>query len=196
MSVGAFKKDFWQSTARSTIQERCKSIFNQDLLSDVKFVVRDSKGGSESKNIPAHKFMLAISSPVFYAMFYGELAETKDSVDISDCEYESLVELFRFIYSDEANLTPDNVMQLMYLAKKYMLPSLADKCSAYLQGNLDGSNVFTVLLDAQKYEEKDIFGSVLESDRERNGGSCEIGWFRDNREVSIGRISGERKVEY
>ena len=156
MSVGEVKEDFWQSTARSTIRERCKSIFNQDLLSDVKFVVRDSKGESKSKNIPAHKFVLAISTPVFYAMFYGELAETKDSVEISDCEYDSLLELFRFIYSDKANLTPDNVMQLMYLAKKYMLPSLVDKCSAYLKENLDGSNVFTVLPDVQKYEEKDL----------------------------------------
>ena len=156
MSVGAVQKDFWQSTARSTIRERCKSIFNQDLLSDVKFVVRDSKGGSESKHIPAHKFVLGISSPVFYAMFYGELAETKDSVVISDCEYESLLELFRFIYSDEANLTPDNVMQLMYLAKKYMQPSLANKCATYLQENLDASNAFTVLPAAQKYEEKDL----------------------------------------
>ena len=169
MSVGAVKKDFWQSTARSTIQERCKSIFNQDLLSDVKFVVRDFKGGSESKNIPAHKFVLAVSSPVFCAMFYGELAETKDSVEISDCEYESLLELFRFIYSDEANLTPDNVMQLMYLAKKYLLPSLAEKCSAYLQENLDASNVFTVLPDVQKYEERDLLDhcwKVIEKETE------------------------------
>ena len=56
----------------------------------MKFVVRKSKSGSESKNIPAHKFVLAISSPVFYAMFYGELAETEDFVEISVCEYESL----------------------------------------------------------------------------------------------------------
>ena len=169
MSIGAAKKDFWQSTAKSTIRERCKSIFNQDLLSDVKFVVRNSKAGSESKNIPAHKFVLAISSPVFYAMFYGELAETKDSVEISDCEYESLLEFFRFIYSDEANLTPDNVMQLMYLAKKYMLSSLADKCSTYLQKNLDASNVFTVLPEVQKYEEKDLLDhcwKVIEKETE------------------------------
>ena len=156
MSVDTLREDFWQSTARSTIRERCLTIFNQEILSDIKFVVRDSHGGRESKMIPAHKFVLAISSPVFFAMFYGELAETTDSVDICDCEYESLLELFRFIYSDEANLTPDNVMQLMYLAKKYMLPSLADKCSAYLQENLDASNVFQVLSDAQKYEEKDL----------------------------------------
>ena len=156
MSLNAVREDFWQSTARRTIRERCKSIFNKELLSDVTFVVRDSHGGSESKTIPAHKFVLSISSPVFYAMFYGDLAEKTDSVEISDCEYESLLELFRFIYSDEANLTPDNVMRLMYLAKKYMLPSLADKCSAYLQENLDAANAFHVLPDAQKYEEKDL----------------------------------------
>jgi len=156
MSLGTVKNDFWQLTATSTIKERCKSIFNQELLSDVKFVVRDSQGGSESKKIPAHKLVLAISSPVFFAMFYGELAEMNDSVEIYDCEYESLLELFRFIYSDEANLNPDNVMQLMYLAKKYMLPSLADKCSTFLQKSLDASNVFHVLPDAQIYEEKDL----------------------------------------
>ena len=156
MSVDVNKENFWQATARSTIRERCQAIFNQELLSDVKFIVQDSQGVSKSKTIPAHKYVLAISSPVFHAMFYGELAETKDFVEISDCEFESLLELLRFIYSDEANLSPDNAMQLLYLAKKYMLPSLADKCSAYLQENLDASNVFYVLPDAQKYEQKDL----------------------------------------
>ena len=155
MSFDMASEEFWGTTTRCTIGERCKFMFNNDLLSDVKFVVR--QGGSECmKKIPAHKFLLAISSPVFFAMFYGELAETKDSIDISDCEYESLLEMFRFMYSDEVNLNPDNVMQVLYLAKKYMLPSLADKCTEYLGKNLDASNVFHVLPDAQKYEEKDL----------------------------------------
>ena len=64
------------------------------------------------------------------------------AVEISDCEYKSLLELFRFIYSDEANLTTDNVLHVIYLAtEKSLLPSLADKCSAYAQENLSGSNV-------------------------------------------------------
>ena len=153
MSVDAVLDTYWQ-TARGTIRERCEAVFNQELLSDVKFVVRDSRGGS--KTIPAHKFMLAISSPVFFAMFYGKAAEMKDSVEISDCEYESLLELFRFIYSDKANLNADNVMQLLYLSKKYMLPTLAEKCSAFLKENLNALNVFHILPDAQKYEEKDL----------------------------------------
>ena len=157
MSLDVASEDYWRSTTRCTIRERCQFMFNNELLSDVKFVVRNSEGGSESmKKIPAHKFLLAISSPVFYAMFYGELAEKKDSIDISDCDHKSLLELFRFVYSDNVKLNADNVMQVLYLAKKYMLPSLADKCSEFLRENLDASNVFHVLPDAQKYEEKDL----------------------------------------
>ena len=121
------------------------------------FVVRKSDGESESKQvIPAHKFVLSIGSPVFEAMFYGELAETRDSVELPDCEYESLLELFRYMYSDEVNLSGSNVMGVLYLAKKYMVLSLAEKCSKYLQDNLDPANVFSILPSAQKYEEKNL----------------------------------------
>ena len=60
------------------------------------------------------------------------------------------------MYSDEVNLSGSNVMGVLYLAKKYMVPALADKCSEYLQKNLDPSNVFSILPSAQKYEEKDL----------------------------------------
>ena len=154
MSMNPEREEFWQTIARSTIKERCKAIFNQELLSDVKFAVC-REGGSGSKTIPAHKFVLAISSPVFFAMFYGEMPE-RDCVEIPDCDYESLLEVLRFIYSDEVNLNPGNVMQVLYLAKKYMLPILAEKCSVYLKENLDASSVFLVLPQAQKYEQKDL----------------------------------------
>ncbi|KAL9980195.1 hypothetical protein ACROYT_G008749 [Oculina patagonica] len=58
-----------------------------------------------------------ISSPVFEAMFYGELAETGDSIELPDCEYESLLEMFRYMYSDEAVLSGSNVMGVLYLTK-------------------------------------------------------------------------------
>ena len=151
--------DNWQ-TKRSTISERTKFIFNNELLSDVKFVVPASHNESENRKsqkcIPAHKFILAISSPVFYAMFYGEMAETSGTIQLPDCDYESLLELFRFLYSDEVNLSGSNVMQVLYLAKKYLVPSLADKCTEYLQEHLEASNVFSVLPQAQKFEDKHL----------------------------------------
>ena len=93
----------WQTNCTS-INQRTKYIFNTALLSDVKFIVPMSNGESESKVIPAHKLVLAIGSPVFYAMFYGKMADTRDSIELPDCDYESLLELFRFIYSDEVEL--------------------------------------------------------------------------------------------
>ena len=151
--------DNWQ-TKRSTIRERTKFIFNNELLSDIKFVAPTSNSDSESrksqKSIPAHKFVLAISSPVFYAMFYGELAETGGTIELPDCDSESLLELFRYLYSDEVNLTGSNVMQVLYLAKKYLVPSLAERCTEYLREHLEASNVFSILPQAQKFEDKDL----------------------------------------
>ena len=133
-------------------------MFNNECFNDIKFVVRKMDGESESKYvIPAHKFVLSISSPVFEAMFYGELAETKDSIELPDCEYESLLELFRFMYSDEVNLNGSNVMGVLYLAKKYMVPSLADKCTDYIQDKLDASNAFSILPKAHpQFDEKKL----------------------------------------
>ena len=149
--------DHWQ-TECSTISERTKFIFNNELLSDVKFIVRVSNSNeSESwKMIPAHKFVLAIGSPVFCAMFYGKMADSTDSITLPDCEYDSLREVFRFLYSDEVNLTGSNVMHVLYLAKKYIVPSLVDKCSEYLRDNLEAANVFSILPHAKKFEDKDL----------------------------------------
>ena len=149
-------EDNWQTT-RPTIKERTKFMLNNVLFSDVKFVVRKSDGESESKEVfSAHKFVLSIGSPVFEAMFYGELAETRESIELPDCDFESLLELFRYMYSDEVNLSGSNVMRVLYLAKKYMVPSLVEKCTEYLQNNLDPTNVFKILPMAEKYEEKNL----------------------------------------
>ena len=94
---------------------------------------------------------------MFFVMFYGQMAETKDSIELPDCEYESLLELFRFLYSDKVNLSGSNVMQVLYLAKKYMVPSLAEKCTEYLRDtDLKISNLFSILPHAQKFEDKDL----------------------------------------
>lgn len=50
-----------------TVLDRTKFIFNNELLCDVKFSVPAPSG--ERLVIPASKFILAISSPVFCAMF-------------------------------------------------------------------------------------------------------------------------------
>ena len=158
----------WQTNCTS-ISQRTKYIFNTALLSDVKFIVPVSNGESESKVIPAHRLVLAIGSPVFFAMFCGEMADTRDSIELPDCEYEGVLELFRFIYSDEVKLTGSNVMHVLYSAKKYLVPSLAEKCAEFLRKNLDASNAFSILSYAQKFEDKDLENRCWEVVEEQTG---------------------------
>ena len=47
-------------------------------------------------------------------------------------------------------------MQVLYLATKYMIPALAQKCTEYLQRNLKALNVFCTLSHAQKFENKTL----------------------------------------
>ena len=149
----------WQQ-AKSTIKERGIFVFNNELLSDVSLIVRASTDEGASKKskmaIPAHKMVLSVSSPVFFAMFCGELAEKSNSVDLPDCEYEAVLEMLRYMYSEEVNLSESNVMQVLYVAKKYILPSLAEECIKFLQENLNTENVFTVMPYAQIYDEKTL----------------------------------------
>ncbi len=129
-------------------------MFNNELLSDVSLVVRASSPKKSKMAIPAHKFVLTSCSPVFFAIFCGELADKLDFVDLPDCEYEGVLEMLRYMYGGDPEFNESNVMQVLYVAKKYLLPSLADECIEFLQRNLNSGNVFCVLLHAQQYDEK------------------------------------------
>lgn len=128
----------------TTVRERNELMFNNEILSDVHFLV-----GEDKVRIPGHKYVLAISSPVFFAMFYGRMAEQASDVAVSDSEVECFMELLRFVYTDEAILTLDNALGVLYLAEKYMLPVLAAKCINFVEASLNPENALTVLCHAR-----------------------------------------------
>ena len=149
----------WQ-TKRKTIRERIEFMFNNPLMSDISFVAKDSSGVDVT--FSAHKFVLAVSSPVLYAMFYGELAESKSKVELPDCDSESFNEFLRFLYCDEVKLTGSCVMQVSYLAKKYMVPELEIECTNFLTENLSPENVFDILPHAKKFEDSELVSRCWE----------------------------------
>ena len=143
----------WQITKRS-MGERIKHLYNNPLMADVNFLVAEKGEKRESKiAVPCHKLVLGLSSPVFFAMFYGELAETGDSIDLPDCDSEGFLELLRYIYRDEAKLTGSCVMQVLYLAKKYIIPSLTELCRRFLEKNITPQNVLDVLPQVTEMDE-------------------------------------------
>ena len=84
----------WQ-VYKTCIKERTAVLFNNELLADVHFKV----GSRSTLRIPAHKLILATGSPVFYAMFYGGLAEDKKEVAIPDVEPQAFLNMLQWVYS-------------------------------------------------------------------------------------------------
>jgi hypothetical protein len=81
----------WQFKMRSILQKNTH-MFNNSDMSDISFTCE----GSETK-FHAHKYVLATSSSVFYAMFYGVLAERGSVIKISDTDEKSFKEFLRFL---------------------------------------------------------------------------------------------------
>ncbi|XP_060602060.1 BTB/POZ domain-containing protein 6-like [Ruditapes philippinarum] len=141
----------WQS--RRSVIECNKHMLAQQLGCDVTFnIVR-----GETVQIRAHKYVLGSRSCVFYAMFYGPLSEnTGTEIDIPDMTPEQFNDLLQFLYTDDIKVTLDNVLSMLYAAKKYCVQSLIDKCLNTLKRHMVPENVCTVMENAHCYGNNDL----------------------------------------
>ncbi|XP_028391920.1 BTB/POZ domain-containing protein 6-B-like [Dendronephthya gigantea] len=143
--------DDWQSS-KTTVLQRNAFMFDNELMSDVSFVC----GETSHRVFHAHKYVLATSSAAFFAMFYGDLAQKESPIRIKDADEQSFKEFLRFLYVDDCEITAENAIGIMNLAKKYLIPSLADKCCKVLETSIKPDNVFTVLEGAKHFDESDL----------------------------------------
>ncbi|XP_061407350.1 BTB/POZ domain-containing protein 3-like isoform X1 [Lethenteron reissneri] len=142
----------WQAQ-RATVRERNAMMFNNALISDVTFVVGPQ---GASQRIPGHKYLLGVSSSVFYAMFYGELAEEKSEIVIPDAEPPAFLAMLKYIYCDEMDLDADSVLATLYVAKKYMVLHLARACVSFLKTSLTARNACVLLAQSRLFEEPEL----------------------------------------
>ena len=148
----------WQ-TSKSTVLERNMHMFNNPVMSDIKFVFPDH----DKQSIPAHKYVLATSSPVFFAMFYGELRETKETIEIRESDPDIFLQFLCFLYCDEVTYQDENnAIQLWYLADKYDVPSLVTKCLDFLDGAIKPLNAFDIIPHARKLNTEKLEESCWE----------------------------------
>ncbi|KAH8407924.1 hypothetical protein KR222_001204 [Zaprionus bogoriensis] len=167
----------WQAS-KATVLERNAAMFNNELLSDVKFIVGSDFGTSKTskctrerndfnfhynsldfdpiQTIPAHKYILATGSSVFYAMFYGGLAENKEEIKVPDVEPTAFLTLLRYLYCDEIKLEPEHILATLYAAKKYIVPHLARACVNYLEVKLTAKNACLLLSQSRLFEEPEL----------------------------------------
>lgn len=105
---------------------------------DCKFMVGEEP---VQKVLEAHRLVLAMASPVFGAMFFGNMAETSESITVKDVQPDAFEKMLEYVYTDQINLTSfDLACEICYCAKKYILPYLVEKCTKYIWSDLSPKN--------------------------------------------------------
>ena len=150
-------KVFWSEPQKLI---KIASLLNNDFMSDITFVVKQ-------KRFPAHKFVLAIESEVFHAMFYGPMADDKNEIKIKDCENPNdFLEFLSLIYNKKARVTWENIEQLSYLRKKYMI-TVDEAVFCSLLQSINDSDLLHMLQKCVALEEDGMIEKCMEVIREQ-----------------------------
>lgn len=108
----------------------CEKLFLDARTADFFFVFE-----SDDERIPAHKAILSAISPVFDVMFYDSLKHEGDEYTI-DAKPAAIREFLQFFYLSSVKLTPKNVVEVLSLAKQYMIDECLNACNDVCESTL------------------------------------------------------------
>ncbi|XP_070163943.1 BTB/POZ domain-containing protein 2 isoform X2 [Polyergus mexicanus] len=149
----------WQ-TSKQKLSERGQYLLETGQWSDCNFIVGQEP---QQQTLKGHKLFLAMSSPVFEAMFFGGMAEKNDPIPIKDVQPEAFKALLEYIYTDKVELGSfELACELCYCAKKYMLPCLVEECTKYLWSDLSPKKACRAYEFAQLFEEPVLMDKCLQ----------------------------------
>ena len=125
-----------------------------DLASDLMRFVTSSMKNKDvifvvgEREIPAHKFILSIRSPVFAAMFQQDEKEAAlNRFKIADIEPDIFEALIRYINSDQVDLTSMEMCKALLAATtRFFVDLLKSKCETFLIQNLTIQNCSELLM--------------------------------------------------
>ncbi|XP_055389899.1 uncharacterized protein LOC129618896 [Condylostylus longicornis] len=143
----------WQNDCPD-IKSRGKIIFETEQWSDCRFLV-----GTEPNQefFSGHKLILAMASPVFERMFYGNLPDKTDPILIPDVAPDAFRGMMEYIYTDKIKIDSfEKACELCYVAKKYILPHVVKQCTSYLFQDLNPTNVCRAYEFAKLFEEPSL----------------------------------------
>ncbi|XP_039668719.1 kelch-like protein 3 isoform X4 [Perca fluviatilis] len=107
---------------------------SKKMLCDIQLV-------AGSVEVPAHRVVLASCSPYFYAMFTGDMSESKaHQVEIREVDGQTLRKLVDYIYTAEIEVTEENVQVLLPAASLLQLMDVRQVCCEFLQSQLHPTN--------------------------------------------------------
>ena len=126
------------------------SFRKSQTLCDVFLVVDNCR-------LPAHKVVLAASSPVFKAYFTSELTGGKSGNEFKVVipaflpDVEGIEELLNYVYTGEVEIFAENAEKLFVLADFFDILRLREACVEFLILNLKPSNCLAIQVFAERY---------------------------------------------
>ena len=126
-------------------------------MADITFRVQLESDLDNEVQFKAHKFILALRSPVFKAMFFGPVAERSSEILVPDVTPTAFKAMLTYIYRDDVRLqTLQGAWQLWYAARKYMIDSLEERCRKHLKTHLTPWNVLDTYAFAENYGDTQV----------------------------------------
>ena len=133
---------------------------DSSLPPDVTFLVKGE--GEEEVKVPAHRFLLAATSPVFNRQFYGPMKDIREVIEVKDTTPEAFMTMMNYIYKDPGeesfNLNdidcPQKLFELVELAERYEIPKLKKIVTSALETfDINQENMIFTATVAKNYKE-------------------------------------------
>lgn len=128
---------YWQVES-PCVKNRLRGLFNNELYSDFTFIILE-----DNVRIPAHKIIVSAASAVFERIACGRTNHftPNTTAEVEGISSDSFLEILRYIYTDDLNLTEDNIIDIIKKTNYYGLSHLEVKCKEYLRGILRPTTV-------------------------------------------------------
>lgn len=104
--------------------------------SDIEFVVKNRQG--VDVRFPAHRLILALRSPAFESMSFGDMKE-KHTVTILDAYAEEFAEFMQLFYLPDVELSTANIAGVVRLIDRYLAEDLYPICEVFMKRTLSNA---------------------------------------------------------
>lgn len=112
------------------------------------------------EEIPCHREILCLASPVFAQMFRSEMREAQQRrVDVGEVDPVTVMAMAYFMYTGKITVPNEGLIPLLYLADRFDVQPLARACAMRLTTayELTANNVLEVVRAMRPFATKDPF---------------------------------------
>jgi hypothetical protein len=120
---------------------------------DVTVTVGGENGNTQGTFL-VHGVIFAAASTVFYKLlFSGKSHEPRNSkIVLPDIGAESFEVIRQYVYTAQATLSADNVVDVLVASRQFGLDALLESCMEHVSSSLDTDNVWSLLVMSDIYD--------------------------------------------